>query len=244
MIKGKFCGGATPKPVMSSSNTMVVRFKSDQRLTSKGFTAIYTKSSLPPVVVPTTTKPTPTATTRPTTQTAPPPTSPGKPNQFICLIHSLRLGTVWVKSMVFVIIYTLGYSTVVLEIWYYKEIWRRPRKFLRVSPGCVERPTWHQDDDEQVLAGPYGLPKNKLREICSCILITIALLKYQNCCTICDASFFSWLQKYFIRLSCSLLIIKIQCWCAVKYNLLIYVLTLSVVGGCFLAKQCLLIHLR
>uniref|UniRef100_A0A3B4YSD3 Zgc:154142 n=1 Tax=Seriola lalandi dorsalis TaxID=1841481 RepID=A0A3B4YSD3_SERLL len=76
---GKFCGGTMPKPVESSGNTMVVRFKSDSSLTSKGFKATYTKSSLPPVVVPTTTKPTPTstATPRPTTQTRPPPTSSG-----------------------------------------------------------------------------------------------------------------------------------------------------------------------
>uniref|UniRef100_A0A3B4TUR0 Zgc:154142 n=1 Tax=Seriola dumerili TaxID=41447 RepID=A0A3B4TUR0_SERDU len=74
---GKFCGGTMPKPVESSGNTMVVRFKSDSSLTSKGFKATYTKSSLPPVVVPTTTKPTPTSTARPTTQTRPPPTSSG-----------------------------------------------------------------------------------------------------------------------------------------------------------------------
>ncbi|XP_071359853.1 ovochymase-2 [Trachinotus anak] len=76
---GKFCGRTMPKPVESSGNTMVVRFKSDNSLTSKGFKATYTKSSLPPVVTPTTTKPTPTATTtpKPTTQTSPPPTSSG-----------------------------------------------------------------------------------------------------------------------------------------------------------------------
>ncbi|XP_062243272.1 ovochymase-2 [Platichthys flesus] len=62
---GKFCGGEMPKPVLSSSNTMVVRFKSDNSLTSKGFKATYTKSSLPHV--PTTTKPPPTATPKPTT---------------------------------------------------------------------------------------------------------------------------------------------------------------------------------
>uniref|UniRef100_A0A8C5G6K9 Ovochymase-2-like n=1 Tax=Gouania willdenowi TaxID=441366 RepID=A0A8C5G6K9_GOUWI len=44
-------------PMESIGNTMVVRFKSDNTLTSKGFSAIYTKSSLPP----------PTTTTQPTT---------------------------------------------------------------------------------------------------------------------------------------------------------------------------------
>uniref|UniRef100_A0A3Q1C976 Ovochymase 2 n=1 Tax=Amphiprion ocellaris TaxID=80972 RepID=A0A3Q1C976_AMPOC len=71
---GKLCGGTMPKPVESSSNTMVVRFKSDNSLTSKGFSATYTKSSLPPVVIPTTTPPT---TPRPTTQTTRPPTTTG-----------------------------------------------------------------------------------------------------------------------------------------------------------------------
>ncbi|XP_047430814.1 ovochymase-2 [Mugil cephalus] len=71
---GKLCGGKMPKPVDSSRNTMVVRFKSDNSLTSKGFEATYTKFSLPPVV-PTTTKP--TTTTRPTTQTSPAATTTG-----------------------------------------------------------------------------------------------------------------------------------------------------------------------
>ncbi|KAM4603345.1 ovochymase-2 [Polymixia lowei] len=52
---GKLCGGKLPGPVESSGNTMVVRFKTDSSLTSKGFSATYTKSSLPPVVIPTTT---------------------------------------------------------------------------------------------------------------------------------------------------------------------------------------------
>ncbi|XP_040002652.1 ovochymase-2 [Xiphias gladius] len=76
-LMGKFCGRTMPKPMESSSNTMVVLFKSDNMVTSKGFKATYTKTSLPPVVIPTTTKPTPTATARPTTQTPPPPTSSG-----------------------------------------------------------------------------------------------------------------------------------------------------------------------
>ncbi|TDH16323.1 hypothetical protein EPR50_G00018550 [Perca flavescens] len=77
----KFCGGKMPKPVESSSNTMVVRFKSDNSLTSKGFRATY-KSSLPPVISSTTTS-TPTSTSRPTTQTSPPPTSSGGGGQII-----------------------------------------------------------------------------------------------------------------------------------------------------------------
>lgn len=52
-----------PMTVESSDNTMVVRFKSDNSLTSKGFKATYTKSSLPPVVVPTTQIPPSTPTT-------------------------------------------------------------------------------------------------------------------------------------------------------------------------------------
>ncbi|MEQ2310921.1 hypothetical protein AMECASPLE_014255 [Ameca splendens] len=69
---GTFCGGSVPKPVESSGNTMVVRFKSDNSLTSKGFQATYTKSSLPPVAIPTTT------TTPATTSTkSPPPTTSG-----------------------------------------------------------------------------------------------------------------------------------------------------------------------
>ncbi|XP_067441011.1 ovochymase-2 [Thunnus thynnus] len=73
-LLGKFCGGTMPKPMESSSNTMMVRFKSDSSSTSKGFRATYTKSSLPPVIVPTTPGPGPGPTT---TQTNPPPTSSG-----------------------------------------------------------------------------------------------------------------------------------------------------------------------
>uniref|UniRef100_H3CMZ7 CUB domain-containing protein n=1 Tax=Tetraodon nigroviridis TaxID=99883 RepID=H3CMZ7_TETNG len=39
--KGKFCGKKKPKPVESSGNVMVVRFKSDHRLVSTGFSANY-----------------------------------------------------------------------------------------------------------------------------------------------------------------------------------------------------------
>ncbi|XP_068614175.1 ovochymase-2-like [Brachionichthys hirsutus] len=65
---GKFCGGKMPKPLESSGNTIVVRFRSDSTLTSNGFKATFTKSSLPPVVVP---------TAAPTPIQTPAPTSPG-----------------------------------------------------------------------------------------------------------------------------------------------------------------------
>ncbi|XP_058497545.1 ovochymase-2 [Solea solea] len=68
---GKFCGGSMPKPVESSGNSMVVRFKSNDRLTSKGFNATYTKTSY------TTTNPTPTSRPNATTQTTSFPTSTG-----------------------------------------------------------------------------------------------------------------------------------------------------------------------
>ncbi|XP_068177209.1 ovochymase-2 [Antennarius striatus] len=55
---GKFCGAKIPRPLESSKNKMVVRFKSDNILTSKGFKATYTKSSL--------TTPIPTKTPMPT----------------------------------------------------------------------------------------------------------------------------------------------------------------------------------
>ncbi|XP_041837910.1 ovochymase-2 [Melanotaenia boesemani] len=73
-VLGKLCGGVMPEPIVSSGNTMVVTFKSDNRLTSKGFSATYTKSSLPPVVIPSTTT---TVTPRPSTQTPPASTTPG-----------------------------------------------------------------------------------------------------------------------------------------------------------------------
>ncbi|KAK1885602.1 Ovochymase-2 [Dissostichus eleginoides] len=47
----KFCGGTMPKSVETSGNTMVLRFKTDNTLTSKGFRATFTKSSLPPEVM-------------------------------------------------------------------------------------------------------------------------------------------------------------------------------------------------
>ncbi|XP_033985229.1 ovochymase-2 [Trematomus bernacchii] len=67
----KLCGGTMPKPVETSGNTMVLRFKTDNSLTSKGFRATFTKSSLPPV---STTTPKPSTTT---TQTPPPSTTSG-----------------------------------------------------------------------------------------------------------------------------------------------------------------------
>ncbi|XP_010795702.1 tolloid-like protein 2 [Notothenia coriiceps] len=70
-LLSKFCGGTMPKPVQTSGNTMVLRFKTDNSLTSKGFRATFTKSSLPPVST-TTTKPSTT-----TTQTPPPSTTSG-----------------------------------------------------------------------------------------------------------------------------------------------------------------------
>eukprot|EP00066_Takifugu_rubripes_P022016 XP_011611282.1 PREDICTED: ovochymase-2-like [Takifugu rubripes] len=62
---GKFCGKTRPKPVESSGNTMAVRFKSDHRLTSKGFSANFTSFS----------PSTGTTTARPAT--TPSPTSSG-----------------------------------------------------------------------------------------------------------------------------------------------------------------------
>ncbi|XP_019899333.2 ovochymase-2 isoform X2 [Esox lucius] len=65
---GRFCGGKNPGRVDSSGNTMVVRFKTDSTLTSKGFNATYTKTGLlsttiKPTARPTTTKPMTTAVT-------------------------------------------------------------------------------------------------------------------------------------------------------------------------------------
>ncbi|XP_057698672.1 ovochymase [Corythoichthys intestinalis] len=71
-LLGKFCGGSLPKPVESSTNTMIVRFRSDSTQNSRGFRATFTKSSLPPIVLPTTVKP--TTTPEPTTPTLPPTT--------------------------------------------------------------------------------------------------------------------------------------------------------------------------
>ncbi|KAJ3614596.1 hypothetical protein NHX12_018167 [Muraenolepis orangiensis] len=66
----KLCGGKLPRPLESSGSTMALRFRSDATLTSKGFSATYTKDSLPPVVPPTTPQPVTTpaanATVKPT----------------------------------------------------------------------------------------------------------------------------------------------------------------------------------
>uniref|UniRef100_A0A8C7IFX9 Uncharacterized protein n=1 Tax=Oncorhynchus kisutch TaxID=8019 RepID=A0A8C7IFX9_ONCKI len=50
---GRFCGSKNPGRMDSSGNTMVVRFKSDATLLSKGFSATFTKTGL----IPTTVKP-------------------------------------------------------------------------------------------------------------------------------------------------------------------------------------------
>ncbi|KAJ8000711.1 hypothetical protein DPEC_G00183190 [Dallia pectoralis] len=68
-LLGRFCGGKNPGRVQSSGRTMVVRFKTDATLTSKGFNATYTKTSMlsttikPTVRATTTIKPTVRATT-------------------------------------------------------------------------------------------------------------------------------------------------------------------------------------
>ncbi|KAK2852327.1 hypothetical protein Q7C36_007528 [Tachysurus vachellii] len=64
-VLGHFCGNKVPNPVFSSSNGMVVRFKSDSIHNSKGFSAVYTVASAPTVT---------TTTTRPSS-TKPPTTS-------------------------------------------------------------------------------------------------------------------------------------------------------------------------
>ncbi|KAM9476723.1 ovochymase-2 isoform 2-T2 [Clarias gariepinus] len=64
---GHFCGNKVPEPVVSRSNEMVVRFKSDSNHNAKGFRAVYTVASAPPVT---------TTTTKPTTSTSP-STTPG-----------------------------------------------------------------------------------------------------------------------------------------------------------------------
>ncbi|KAL2098056.1 hypothetical protein ACEWY4_007263 [Coilia grayii] len=43
------CGGTNPPPVVSSSNTMVVRFKTDASQSAEGFRALYTLASDPPI---------------------------------------------------------------------------------------------------------------------------------------------------------------------------------------------------
>ncbi|KAI4884471.1 hypothetical protein NFI96_001277, partial [Prochilodus magdalenae] len=85
---GHFCGNQVPKPVVSSSNEMVVRFKSDSGETAKGFSAVYTVASAPAVTStarPTTTTTTmavntsTTTTTTPSTTTAPTDSGCGSP---------------------------------------------------------------------------------------------------------------------------------------------------------------------
>ncbi|KAM9314851.1 LOW QUALITY PROTEIN: ovochymase-2 [Pholidichthys leucotaenia] len=60
----KLCGNSAPTVVNSIYNTMVVRFKSDSSMTSKGFSATYSKASIPTTTAPiiTTQSPAPPAT--------------------------------------------------------------------------------------------------------------------------------------------------------------------------------------
>lgn len=84
---GHFCGNQFPAPVESGGSSMVVRFKSDSSQTAKGFSAVYTVTTAPPVttVSTTTTNTTitrPTSTSIQTSTTAPTDSgcgSPGKP---------------------------------------------------------------------------------------------------------------------------------------------------------------------
>ncbi|TRY88335.1 hypothetical protein DNTS_018821 [Danionella cerebrum] len=46
---GRFCGNKVPAPVESSGNRMVLRFKSDSSGSAKGFSAVYTLASAPPI---------------------------------------------------------------------------------------------------------------------------------------------------------------------------------------------------
>ncbi|KAL7877112.1 hypothetical protein SRHO_G00037550 [Serrasalmus rhombeus] len=69
---GHFCGNQMPEPVVSSSNEMVVRFKSDSGQTAKGFSAVYTVVTDPPITsTTTTTSTTQTNTTTPSITSAP-----------------------------------------------------------------------------------------------------------------------------------------------------------------------------
>lgn len=63
---GHFCGNQFPAPVVSGGSSMVVRFKTDSSQTAKGFSAVYTVTTAPPVTTVSTTT-TNTTTTRPTT---------------------------------------------------------------------------------------------------------------------------------------------------------------------------------
>ncbi|XP_030644095.1 ovochymase-2 [Chanos chanos] len=61
---GHFCGATFPEPVVSKGHTMVVRFKSDSSVTARGFSAVFTTASAPPIP-PTTTPSTTTSTSKP-----------------------------------------------------------------------------------------------------------------------------------------------------------------------------------
>ncbi|KAJ8281431.1 hypothetical protein GJAV_G00067600 [Gymnothorax javanicus] len=73
----RFCGGEIPKPVVSSGNTLVVRFKTDHSLSATGFRATYRLANSKPV--PITTPQTSTSTAKPTAP-APHTTTSSPPN--------------------------------------------------------------------------------------------------------------------------------------------------------------------
>ncbi|KAI1887407.1 hypothetical protein AGOR_G00189980 [Albula goreensis] len=78
-LLGHFCGGKIPHPVVSSGNTMVIRFKTDSSMNDAGFHASYTLASVTPApstVAPPAT-PKPTVTTKPVPTTTPTPTDSG-----------------------------------------------------------------------------------------------------------------------------------------------------------------------
>ncbi|KAF7710120.1 ovochymase-2 [Silurus meridionalis] len=79
---GHFCGNKVPKPVLSKSNEIVIRFKSDSVHNAKGFSAVYTVASAPDVTT-TTTKPATTTTSKPSTTTTKPSTT-SKPTDSGC----------------------------------------------------------------------------------------------------------------------------------------------------------------
>ncbi|KAJ8388268.1 hypothetical protein AAFF_G00135290 [Aldrovandia affinis] len=73
---GHFCGGKIPGQVVSSGNTMVIRFKTDASLNGAGFHASYTLESTIPTPSTTTARPTVT-TGKPTVSTTPAPVDSG-----------------------------------------------------------------------------------------------------------------------------------------------------------------------
>uniref|UniRef100_H3A3C9 Zgc:154142 n=1 Tax=Latimeria chalumnae TaxID=7897 RepID=H3A3C9_LATCH len=69
---GQFCGSNIPEPLISTSNIMVVRFKSDEYNNAKGFQATYIVYREEGPIITTTTKSTTATTTQTTTTTGPP----------------------------------------------------------------------------------------------------------------------------------------------------------------------------